>query len=183
MASTEDSKLGGPGLAHGQMSTSLVPGPVEYSTLRSGDASAANTPLFIWLHGGGGSRRFLETCKAQFVSCWADKSLPAMVVATPSAGWSFYLDRQDGTELCETFLLEEFIPAIREETGCTEGPLLIGGISVGALGALRLSFKYPELFSAVVAVEPTVEAALSWDRVPSRDRVYMPEAVRKKLFG
>jgi hypothetical protein len=35
----------------------------------------------------------------------------------------------------------------------------------------------------VVAVEPTVEAALTWDRVPSRDRVYMPEGVRRKLFG
>ncbi len=183
MSSTEDKRIGGPGLAHGELETSLVPGPVEYSTLRSGDASAANTPLLIWLHGGGGSRRFLETCKAQFVACWADKSLPAMVVATPSAGWSFYVDRQDGSQLWETFLLEEFIPAIREETGCIEGPLLIGGISVGALGALRMAFKYPDLFSAVVAVEPTVEAALSWDRVPSRDRVYMPEAVRKKLFG
>lgn len=183
MASTEDKRLGGSGLRHGELETSRVPGPVEYATLTSGDGSAENMPILIWLHGGGGSRRFLETCKAQFVSCWADKSLPAMVVATPSAGWSFYLDRQDGSELWETFLLEEFIPAIRAETGATDGPLLIGGISVGALGALRMAFKYPDMFKAVIAVEPTVEAALTWDRVPSRDRVYMPAAVRKKLFG
>jgi len=183
MASIEHKRLGGAGLRHGELTTGRVPGPVEYATLTSGDGSATNMPLLIWLHGGGGSRHFLETCKAQFVSCWADKSLPAMVVATPSAGWSFYLDRQDGLELWETFLLEEFIPAIREETGATDGPLLIGGISVGALGALRIAFKYPEMFAAVVAVEPTVEAALTWDRVPSRDRVYMPQAVRRKLFG
>ncbi|MGI9598085.1 MAG: alpha/beta fold hydrolase, partial [Acidimicrobiales bacterium] len=155
----------------------------EYSTLISTGGSTTKTPLLIWLHGGGGSHRFLETCKAQFMACWADRSLPAMVVATPSAGWSFYLDRQDGSELWETFLLEEFIPAIREETGATDGPLLIGGISVGALGALRMAFKYPDQFTAVVAIEPTVEAALTWDRVPSRDRVYMPSGVRKKLFG
>jgi pimeloyl-ACP methyl ester carboxylesterase len=173
----------GPGLHHGEIETSLVPGPVEYSLLTSTDGSMTNVPVLVWLHGGGGSRRFLESCKAQFVSCWADRSLPAMVVATPSAGWSFYLDRQDGSELWETFLLDEFVPAIRAETGATDGPLLIGGISVGALGALRMAFKRPDRFTAVVAVEPTVEAALTWDRVPSRDRVHMPQSVRTKLFG
>lgn len=170
-------------LTTGAMKSDLVPGPVDYATLVSTDGSTTKTPVLIWLHGGGGSHRFLETCKPQLMSCWADRSLPALVVATPSAGWSFYLDRQDGSELWETFLLEEFIPAIRAETGATDGPLLIGGISVGALGALRMAFKYPDLFAAVVAVEPTIEAALTWDRVPSRDRVYMPEAVRRKLFG
>ncbi|MEM7321943.1 MAG: alpha/beta fold hydrolase [Actinomycetota bacterium] len=165
------------------LDTTLVPGPVEYATLISTGGSTTKTPLLIWLHGGGGSHRFLETCKAQFMECWADRSLPAMVVATPSAGWSFYLDRQDGSELWETFLLEEFIPAVRAETGATDGPVLIGGISVGALGALRIAFKHPDRFAGVVAMEPTIEAALTWDRVPSRDRVYMPAGVRKKLFG
>ncbi|MGI9595741.1 MAG: hypothetical protein ACR2QK_06255, partial [Acidimicrobiales bacterium] len=126
MASTEDKqRSGGTRLQHGELETERVPGPVEYSTLVSSDGSTSKLPVLIWLHGGGGSRRFLESCKAQFVGCWADKSLPAMVVATPSAGWSFYLDRQDGSELWETFLLEEFIPAIREQTGATDGPLLI----------------------------------------------------------
>lgn len=176
-------RSGRSGLHHGELTTSLVPGPVEYSTLTATDGSTSDVPLLLWLHGGGGSRRFLESCKAQFVACWAERSLPSMVVATPSAGWSYYLDRQDGSELWETFLLDEFIPAIRAETGATNGPLLIGGISVGALGALRLAFKHPDRFRAVVAVEPTVEAALSWDRVPSRDRVHMPDGLRTKLFG
>ncbi len=184
MANTEGTqRRGGTTLEQGELATDLVPGPVEFSTLVSTDRSTTNQPVLIWLHGGGGSRRFLETCKAQFVSCWADKSLPAMVVATPSAGWSFYLDRQDGSELWETFLFDEFIPAVRERTGATDGPLLIGGISVGALGALRMAFKRPDRFRAVIAVEPTVEAALTWDRVPSRDKVYLPAGVRSKLFG
>ncbi len=178
----EAQRAGKTGLQHGELTTELVPSPVDYSVLTTGDSSSKQ-PVLIWLHGGGGSRRFLESCKAQVVSCWADRSLPAMVVATPSAGWSFYLDRQDGTELWETFLLEEFIPAVREQTGATDGPLLIGGISVGALGALRIAFKYPDLFEAVIAVEPTVEAALTWDQVSTRDRAFMAPAVRAKLFG
>lgn len=183
MAGIEDRRRGGAGLHHGEMVTSLVPGPVEYSVLNAAEGSTTNVPVLIWLHGGGGSRRFLESCKAQFVQCWADRSLPAMVVATPSAGWSFYLDRKDGSELWETFLRDEFIPAIRAETGATDGPLLIGGISVGASAALRMAFKYPEEFEAVVAIEPTIEAALSWDRVPSRDQVHIPQGVRAKVFG
>jgi S-formylglutathione hydrolase len=175
-------RAGSTGLREGRLDTNLVPGPVDYSVLAAGDGSAKQ-PVLIWLHGGGGSHRFLESCTSQFVACWADRSLPAMVVATPSAGWSFYLNRHDGSELWETFLLEEFIPEVRRQTGATDGPLLVGGISVGALGALRLAFKYPEHFKAVVAVEPTVEAALSWDRVPSRDRAFMPTALRAKLFG
>ena len=46
-----------------------------------------------------------------------------------------------------------------------------------------MAFKHPDQFEAVVAIEPTVEAALTWDRVPSRDRVHMPSGVRRKLFG
>lgn len=176
-------RRGGSGLAQGEIETRLVPGPVEYATLVATDGDTTDAPVLIWLHGGGGSRRFLETCQAQFFTCWADRSLPGMVVATPSAGWSFYLDRHDGSELWETFLLEEFIPAVRAQTGATNGPLLIGGISVGALGALRMAFKYPDKFEAVVAIEPTLEAALTWDRVPSRDLVYMPANLRRRLFG
>ncbi len=184
MSSTEGKqRRGGAGLAQGSLSSDLVPGPVEYATLTATDGDTSEIPLLIWLHGGGGSRRFLETCQAQFVTCWADKSLPAMVVATPSAGWSYYLDRQDGSELWETFLLDEFIPAIRERTGATNGPLLIGGISVGALGALRMAFKQPQLFDAAVAIQPTLEAALTWDRVPNRDLVFMPAHLRHRLFG
>ncbi len=178
--STQSSRVG---LHHGQLSSEIVPGPVEYSTLISTERVTSDVPLLLWLHGGGASRRFLDSCKPHFMSCWADRSLPAMVVATPSAGWSFYLDRHDGSELWETFLLDEFIPAIRAETGATDGPVLVGGISVGAVGALRLAFKYPDRFRAVVALEPTLEAGLTWDQVPSRDRVHMPEGIRAKLFG
>jgi pimeloyl-ACP methyl ester carboxylesterase len=106
-----------------------------------------------------------------------------MTVATPSAGWSFYLDRHDGVERWESFVLDQFIPHVRAEYGSDRSPILIGGISVGALGALRMAFKYPERFAGVIAIEPAVEAALSWDRVRSRDQVYMPTALRRRLFG
>ena len=170
-------------LEKGTIETGLVPGPVEYSTLRAGSGPSSELPIVLWLHGGGGSSRFLETCQAQFVACWAESSLPDLVAVTPSAGWSFYLDRRDGTELWETFLLDELVPHIRKHTGSTAGPLVLGGISVGGLAALRMGFRRPELVAAVVAVEPTLEAALRPDDVPLRDRVPLPDVLRHRLFG
>ena len=182
MSSTERKQTDG-GLAQGELETELVPGPVEYAILTPGPVQRKDQPILIWLHGGGGSRRFLESCYPQFLECWSDQTLPSITVATPSAGWSFYLDRHDGEERWESFIIDEFIPHVRAETGCLTGPVLIGGISVGGLGALRMAFKRPELFAGVVAIEPALEAALSWDRVRSRDQVYMPAALRRRLFG
>lgn len=182
MAKIERRRTDG-GLDLGELESELVPGPVEYAILRPDSLKPEDRPVLIWLHGGGGSRSFLESCRAQFVECWADKSLPAMTVATPSAGWSYYLDRHDGVERWESFLLNEFIPHVRTQTGATNGPLYLGGISVGALGALRIAFKAPHLVDGVIAVQPTLEAALSWDRVPARDKVLLPTSLRGRLFG
>jgi S-formylglutathione hydrolase len=170
-------------LERSTIETRLVPGPVDYSMIRAGTGPSSELPVVLWLHGGGGSARFLETCQAQFVACWAESSLPDLVAVTPSAGWSFYLDRQDGSELWETFLLDELVPHIRKQTGSTVGPLVLGGISVGAAASLRLAFRRPELVAAVVAIEPTIEAAMRPDEVPLRDKVHLPEGVRTRLFG
>lgn len=170
-------------LEKGAIETSLVSGPVEYSMLRPGTGPSSELPIVLWLHGGGGSSRFLETCQAQFVTCWSESSLPDLAAVTPSAGWSFYLDSRDGTEQWETFLLDELVPNIRRQTGSTDGPLVVGGISVGALAALRMAFRRPELISAVVAIEPTIESADSAEGIPLRDRVQVPETIRARLWG
>lgn len=182
MANTKLTTTDG-GLGLGQLTSELVPGPVDYATLMPDSLCPEDRPILLWLHGGGGSRRFLESCRSQFVECWADKSLPAMVVATPSAGWSYYLDFSDGSQRWESFLLDEFVPQIRAQTGATGGPLYIGGISVGALGALRIAFRHPHLVDGVVAIQPTLEAALRWGGVSARDRVLLPESLRRRLFG
>jgi pimeloyl-ACP methyl ester carboxylesterase len=170
-------------LEKGAIDTSLVAGPVDYTMLRAGSGPRADLPIMLWLQGGGGSCRFLETCQAQFTACWKEGSLPDLAAVTPSAGWSFYLDRFDGGELWETFLLEELVPHIRKQTGSVSGPLVVGGISVGALGALRMAFRHPELVAAVAAVEPTIEAAMRAADVPLRDQIHLPARIRKQLFG
>lgn len=170
-------------LEKGAIDSHLVPGPVEYSTIRPGHGPRSELPIVLWLHGGGGSARFLETCQAQFVTCWNESSLPDLIAVTPSTGWSLHLDRRDGSEHWERFLVEELVPHIRRQTGSVAGPLVIGGVSAGALAALRIAFRRPELVRAVLAIEPTIEAAMRPEAIPLRDLVHLPDTVRRRLFG
>ena len=52
-------------------------------------------PLCLVLMGGGGGRQSLVDCRPLFDSWWSDGSLPPMVLATPSAGMSYFLDDPD----------------------------------------------------------------------------------------
>ena len=170
-------------LDKGVLETRLVESPVEYSVLRAGNGPSVDLPIVLWLHGGGGSSRFLETCQAQFVTCWNESSLPDLIAVTPTAGWSSYLDDREGVTRWESFLVDELVADIRKRTGSSNGPLVVGGISAGATAALRLAFRRPELVRCAVAIEPTLETGSGPDTVPLRDRVHLPPKVRAKLWG
>lgn len=170
-------------LERGEIDTGLVPGPVRYATLRAGSGPTSELPILLWLHGGGGSSRFLETCRSHFTACWSDGGLPDLVAVTPSAGWSFYLDRFDRSEQWETFLFEELVPHVRKQTGSTSGPLVVGGISMGGVAGLRMAFRRPGLITAVAALQPTLEASVQPESVPLRDRVHFLDGIRKRLYG
>lgn len=121
-----------------EIETELVPSPVDYRVLRPPPSvvDTEGVPLLVLLHGGGGAADFLDTLQPLFDRLWADRALPAMLVATPSAGRSFYLDRLDGSQLWEQFLLSQFIPQLIEETGAGRGgeAVALVGISMGGLG-------------------------------------------------
>jgi S-formylglutathione hydrolase len=166
------------------MPSGLVSSPMTYSVLRPAGAEGA-LPLVLWLHGGGGSNDFLEAIRGVFEQCWADGSLPPVVVATPAAGRSFYLNRVDGTEQWELAILEELIPHLRATTGAGDAgaPVLVGGVSMGGMGSLRLALKYPTRFAAVAAMEPGIEPSPSWSHIQPRDRIYRSDDVVHALFG
>lgn len=170
-------------LDNGTLDSPLVGRPVEFAVLRPGDGPSVDLPIMLWLHGGGGSARFLETCQPQFAAAWNSSALPDVAVVTPSAGWSYYLDQKNGGEQWESFLLDDLIPHVRKQTGSSDGPLVVGGVSVGGLAALRIAFRRPELVAAVVAIEPTIAEGMAYADVPARDRVQIPDSVRSRLWG
>jgi S-formylglutathione hydrolase FrmB len=83
----------------------------------------------------------------------AQKKIGEMLVVTPAAGTSFYINSRDGKEKYENFFMQEFIPTIEKRYRAigTRAGRGITGVSMGGYGALRLALKYPQKFAAVSA--------------------------------
>ncbi|MBK6797419.1 MAG: alpha/beta hydrolase [Acidobacteria bacterium] len=174
-------------LVDGKVETKLVPGPVEYSVLLPDgyDATKDQLPLLLLLHGGGGDKSFLKNMKPMIEEMWNAKTLPPMVVATPSAGRSFYMDYKDGSQKWETFIVTDFLNHLRETYKVTKerkGTILFG-ISMGGMGALRMAFKYPEKFAGLAALEPGIDPALKWKDVKPRNRFWRAQDLMEAIFG
>ena len=169
-------------LKHETLATDLVvAAPVEYATLRP-RGTDGDLGLLLFLHGGGASRDSLEQFRPVFEQAWAADVLPPMVVATPSAGRSFYLDDAAGEQRWEQFIVDEFIPHL-QATEETVGLPSLTGFSMGGLGSLRMGFRRPDRFAAVAALEPAIETTTEWDDLLVRDRFYRPMELLHSLYG
>ncbi|MEK6299668.1 MAG: alpha/beta hydrolase-fold protein [Acidobacteriota bacterium] len=174
-------------LVEAKLETKLLPAPVEYSVLLPDgyEAEKGPLPLLLFLHGGGGDRSFLARMRSAIDEMWKAGTLPKMVVVTPSAGRSFYMDYKDGSQKWESFIVGPFVEHLRATYKVTrerKGTLLFG-ISMGGLGALRLGFKYPEKFQGLAALEPGIDPALKWADVKPRNRFYRGDDLMETIFG
>ena len=174
-------------LLESRLDTKLVAGPVEFSVLLPDgyDAMKEPLPLLFFLHGGGGDRSFLTRMRPAIDDMWKAGTLPKMVVVTPSASRSFYMDYKDGSQKWESFIVGPFLDHLRRTYRITrdrKGTFLFG-ISMGGLGGLRLAFKYPEKFEAVAVLEPGIDPALKWKDVKPRNRFYRSDELMQTIFG
>ena len=168
-----------------QIDSELVPSPVEYSVLYPVNYKERTEkyPLFLFLHGGGGNHTILNTIKPIVVELWKRKKLLDAIVVSPSCTRSFCMDFRDGKEQWESFLIKEFIPFLINKFPVNKQRIIIGGISMGGLASLRLGFKYPDMFDAIVAFEPAIEPALEWKDVKREDKYYRSPDFLEKIFG
>jgi S-formylglutathione hydrolase len=174
-------------LIEAKLETRLLPSPVEYSVLLPDgyDAEKGTLPLLLFLHGGGGDRNFLTRMRPMIDEMWKSGTLPRMVVVTPSASRSFYMDYKDGSQKWESFIIGPFLEHLRATYKVTRernGTLLFG-ISMGGLGALRLGFKYPDKFQGLAALEPGIDPALKWSDVKPRSRFWRGDDLMETIFG
>ncbi len=174
-------------LIESKLETKLLPQPVEFNILLPDGYAEAKEPLplLLLLHGGGGDRGFLVRMRPIIDEMWSSGALPKMVVVTPSAGRSFYMDYKDGSQKWESFIIGPFLDHLREKYRVTRegrGTLLFG-ISMGGMGALRLGFKYPEKFGALAALEPGIDPALKWKEVKPRNRFWRSQELMETIFG
>jgi S-formylglutathione hydrolase len=123
--------------------------------------------------------------RATIDDMWKAGTLPKMVVVTPSAGRSFYMDYKDGSERWESFIVGPLLEHLRKNYKITRErrETLMFGIWVGGLGGLRLAFKYPDRFEAVAALEPGIDPALKWKDVKPRNRFWRADDFMQTIFG
>ncbi len=144
-----------PGLLHETFDSAAMNAAVGYSVvLPPGyESGEQRYPVVYWLHGGGGNE-----CSTVFTSqSWNDlytaNKVAEAILVYPNGFRSGYMDHHDGKVMIETMIINELIPRIdqRFRTVAARHGRAVHGFSMGASGALKFAFKYPEMFCAAVA--------------------------------
>ena len=120
-------------------------------------ASAGQAPRFgiLHLHGAG-----LQTLRGNpfFTKLFEELRLACIC---PHGQRSWWTDRVcpefDPRISAEAYLLKQILPFFDERWGLKPRSVGIQGISMGGQGALRLSFKRPDLFPVVAAISPAID--------------------------
>ncbi len=135
----------------------------------------ATFPVVYLLHGFGGNH--LEWLSAGQIETVVDQlidngELSPMILIMPDAQNSWYVDsaKYGGPGNFESALILDLLPEIdrRYPTHAEPSGRMIGGISMGGYGALRLGLGHPELFSAIGALSPAIfdDQGISWRYSP-----------------
>ncbi len=120
--------------------------------------SRQNYPVLYLLHGYGEDAEewVVKANLVEMIDTLIEAGeIPPCLVVMPSAGTSWYIDRQ---EKMETAIIRDLIPEVERHfhTIGRRSGRLIGGESMGGYGTLRFLLKYPELFQAAFLLSPAV---------------------------
>ena len=143
-----------PSRGAGTEASYLIYLPPEYSR-----PPAKRYPALYWLHGGSGSQREGAWMVARIDQQIRQGKLPPFIVVLVQGLPDVrYINSKDGTRPVEDVIIKDLVPhidatyrTISDRTGRA-----IEGMSMGGFGALRLGFKYPEMFGAVSAFAPSI---------------------------
>jgi enterochelin esterase-like enzyme len=111
-------------------------------------------PVIYWLHGAGGNESFRLYHARLYDQAIGAGVLPPAIVVFPNGGRrSEYCGWRDQNVMAETMIIRELIPLVDRDyrTIVRREGRALEGMSMGGNGALKLAFKYPELFTSVVA--------------------------------
>jgi S-formylglutathione hydrolase FrmB len=139
---------------------------VNYSIYLPGDYATSSRayPIVYLLHGLGDN----DTAWIQFgeINRIADKAISKgeiapMIIVTPDAGRSWYVNSYDGKCRYEDFFFNEFIPAIESKYRVLREKRFrgIAGLSMGGNGSLIYCMKHPDMFAACAAFSSGIHTA------------------------
>lgn len=96
--------------------------------------------------------------KAAFVAEFDRYRVPVVAPLTQRSWWTDRICREfDPVVSAQTHLLDRVIPFIKERFGVSPPQIGLFGASMGGQGALRLAYKFPQLFPVVAAISPAID--------------------------
>ena len=150
-------------------------------------------PIVYFLHGLNNDHTSWATPRygdlpARIDLLMSQGKLPHFVMVHPDGQNSLYTDSPDGTGNYETYIRNDLLRAIqgRYRVRTDAGGRAIGGVSMGAYGALKIAMKHSGLYASAAGVSPIVflgEDPFEGLRSnPSRASTYFLRLV-EKAFG
>ncbi len=137
-------------------------------------------PVIYWLHGKGGDEstgfniRIAALLHKEITEGWIK---PVIMVFPNCGSFSMFCDSYDGTIMGESILIKDLIPYIdaNYSTLPSAKGRALEGFSMGGFGAVKLAFKYPEMFCSVAAIAGSFHDVESVSK--NRPEVY------RRMFG
>lgn len=132
--------------------------PPEYSQEKK------RLPVIYYLHGYKGN----ESSYLEYADYWRQslsRSGPTILVFVNGGETSFFCDSADGSIRGES-VIKELISHIDQtyRTMAQRAARSLHGYSMGGFGALKLAFKYPDMFGSVVAYGATLGSAQEMEK-------------------
>jgi S-formylglutathione hydrolase FrmB len=150
------------------------------------EAKDRQYPVLYFLHGLGDNEQSLVNFGGWNLleDLQSRRRVGEYIVVTPDGGRGFYINSKDGRNRYEDFFIREFLPAMEERyrIRAVRAARGIGGFSMGGYGALRLAFKYPELFGSVSAHSAALMESLP-RAMPNTPRMQSRLAMLTGVFG
>lgn len=172
-------------IEHQALKSSILGKEVTYTIYLPPDYNTSDRryPVVYLLHGYTDDDR----AWVQFgeVNRYADRAIengeiPPMIIVTPDAGVTWYVNSYDGKARFEDFFVQEFIPFIDAtyKTKPTREYRGVSGLSMGGYGSLLYASKHSDLFSACAALS---SAVFSDDEIANNERQWSSSL--KDIYG
>lgn len=127
------------------------------------DNSTRDYPVVYFLHGMWNDHtswtvKRYGNIPQQLEALMLDKAVPPCIVVHPDGENSFYTDYLDGSSRFEELIYLDLRSEIESTFRAKQDrkSRSIGGVSMGAYGALKIAMKKPDLYSVVAGVSPIV---------------------------
>ncbi|MEO1262626.1 MAG: alpha/beta hydrolase-fold protein [Bacteroidota bacterium] len=146
-----------------KMKSNTLGHDVEYSVYLPFDYGTSNRsyPVLYLLHGYTDDETgWVQFGESNYIAdrVIASGEAPPMIIVTPDAGVSWYVNSYDGKEKWEDFFINEFIPNVERgfRIRSKKEFRAVAGLSMGGHGSLIMALKHPDLFAACAPLSAAV---------------------------